>query len=418
MKRAGMIIAVLLIGLVSGCGDDDDVIITSDVLGYVDIDTSEFFDDRAPALAFDGTNYLVVYEDLNLTIVPAISNHNIIGVFVSPDPAIGAGTPFVIDIDNSNFTNDDLAPAVAFDKTNSRYLVVYQRETSPTNHDIFGALVDSTTGAVIGNPFPIDNDPSNDDIAPAVAFDKTTSTYLVVYQRVFSTDSDIQGAIVNATGTSITLFPIDDTLNIDDVAPSVASNGANYLVVYQRTINSTNHGIRGAIVDPTGPTVSLFGIDTTGFDDRVPRVAFDGVNLNYLVVYEETVTSTNHDIIGALVSTSGTGVGGGPITPFVIDDTTNLAGVPNDDRVPNVAFDGTNYLVVYQDLDPSFTDHDIIGARVDLAGNVLDFVFIDTSECDDLVPAVAFGATNFLVAYEEVACLTATHDIFGALVRP
>jgi hypothetical protein len=308
------------------------------VLSYVNIETSAN-DDRIPRVAFDGTNYLVVYQEDNG------ADHDVMGLFVSPGGAVGA--PFAID----NSAGDDLAPAVAFDGT--RYLVVYQRAVSGTNGDIVGALVDTAGAVQAGSPFDIDVTAS-DDRVPAVA--SNGPEFLVAFQRVVSgTNSDIRGAVVDPTITSTppTVTPFDvDAAVFDDRAPRVASGGTHYLVAYEE-VYPTDRDIRGALVTVAGLTaVSLFGIDAAvDFDDYAPAVAFDGTN--YLVSYTETHASTDHDIIGARVDSTGTVLSFG----FAIDSS------PFDDFSPSVAFGSTSYLVAYEEIFSS-ADHDIFGAIV------------------------------------------------------
>ena len=383
------IVTVLLMGLIGGCYSSNNYTpppLPPGVQGYVPIDQFAN-DDRIPQVAFDGTNYLVVYEE-------TLPGHDIIGALVSPSGAVLGGSSFFID----DSPNDDLAPAVAFDGTN--YLVVYQRMNT-TDHEIIGTFV--SLAGVPSAPFAIDNSP-NDDLAPAVAFDGTN--YLVVYEEtVSSTDHNIIGAQVSPAGVVLggSPFAIDNSGN-DDLTPKVTFGGGNYLAVYQETVSSTDHNIVGALVSTAGSPGSPFAIDSSANDDLAPAVAFDGTN--YLAVYQRTANPTNHDIIGAFVSSAGV-----PGPPSAIDNTTF------DDLVPAIAFDGTNYLVVYQETLTS-TNRDIIGTRVS-PGGIVDpnVVLIDTSGADDLVPAVAFGITNYLVAYEEIFSST-DHDIFGARVTP
>src|SRR5579863_1422623 len=194
MNRAIRIIAVLLIGLTGGCGGDynsSPVSPISDVIGYVNIDVSQF-DDRAPRVASDRVNYLVVYDE---TATP--SNHDIIGTLVSPDGIDLA----VVAIDTS--AADDRVPQIAFDGRN--YLVVYQHlPVGGANHNIVGAFVNPDTG-LAAPPFAIDNS-SNDNLAPAVAFNGTD--YLVVYERTASPGNhNIFGVLVDPTGAVGTPFP-------------------------------------------------------------------------------------------------------------------------------------------------------------------------------------------------------------------
>jgi hypothetical protein len=75
---------------------------------------------------------------------------------------------------------------------------------------------------------------------------------------------------------------------------------------------------------------------------------------------------------------------------------SNVAAEPAFERhyAPAVAFDGTNYLVVWQDGRGTY--YDIYGARVSRAGVVLDpgGFAISTATREQRMPAVAFDGTN------------------------
>ena len=78
-----------------------------------------------------------------------------------------------------------------------------------------------------------------------------------------------------------------------------------------------------------------------------------------------------------------------------------------------MAWNGTNFLVVWQDH-RSGTIDDIYGARVSAAGSVLDpaGIPISTAANDQLAPAVAWNGTDFLVVWED--CRSGTnYDIYG-----
>ena len=81
-----------------------------------------------------------------------------------------------------------------------------------------------------------------------------------------------------------------------------------------------------------------------------------------------------------------------------------------------MAFDGTNFLVVWAD-GRSGPSYDIYGARVSRAGAVLDGagIPISTAANDQFAPAVAFDGTNFLVVWTDGRS-GASYDIYGARV--
>src|SRR6476646_4902196 len=100
--------------------------------------------------------------------------------------------------------------------------------------------------------------------------------------------------------------------------------------------------------------------DYPAFGDQVlPSVAFDGTN--YLVVWQDHRSGTS-DIYAARMSPTGTLLdeGGFPISI-----------APDDQSAPRVAFGGTEYLVGWTDY-RSGSSPDIYGARVNTAGGVLD----------------------------------------------
>ena len=128
---------------------------------------------------------------------------------------------------------------------------------------------------------------------------------------------------------------------------------------------------------------SLPGLDAdpfTGHDESMPAptvvptsyagnqgyssVAFDN-DTTYLVVWADQFGTSSSGIFGARVTKSGT----------VLDWNGGIliSGAAYAQENPSVAYDGTNYLVTWQDArNWSSTHYDIYGARVNKAGVVLD----------------------------------------------
>src|SRR5438105_2997666 len=69
---------------------------------------------------------------------------------------------------------------------------------------------------------------------------------------------------------------------------------------------------------------------------------------------------------------------------------------------PAIAFDGTNYLVVWADSRLS-TDEDIYATRVNQSGTVLDTsgIQISATAGEQLHPTVAFVGSSYVVAWED-----------------
>jgi len=104
---------------------------------------------------------------------------------------------------------------------------------------------------------------------------------------------------------------------------------------------------------------------------------------------------------------------------FLVDTSITLMPGPYDRTLPAVAFDGSNFLVVWEDDRGFDWYYDIYGARVTPAGVVLDPTGIAICEAtdDQYCPAVGFNGPNFMVVWEDYRDGDYL-DIYGARVSP
>jgi hypothetical protein len=218
-----------------------------------------------------------------------------------------------------------------------------------------------------------------------------------------ATDPRIYGARVSRAGAVLDRLSIPRPMVANDQSsPAVAFDGVNYLVVWadRRSGTSDIYAARvsgaGVILDGAGTAVS-----TAAFDQSAPAVAFDGTN--FLLVWADHHSETGADISGARMSREGVVLDAVPIA---------VSTAENEQSRPVLAFDGTDYLVVWEDLrnDLDFENEhaDIYGTRVSRAGSVRDGSGIPISlpaDPGELVlrqaPGVAFDGTNHLVVWAE-----------------
>jgi hypothetical protein len=344
-----------------------------------------------PAIAFDGTNYLVVWYDYR-----GGSSTDIYGARVSAGGSVLDPAGIAI----CTAANDQFNPAIASDGAN--YLVVWEDYRGGSSTDIYGARV-SAGGSVLDPAGIAISTASSYQYSPAVAFDGTN--YLVVWNdyRYVSYNPDIYGARVSKGGSVLdpTGIAVSTAANPQEY-PAIASDGINYLVVWGDHRSGSSWDIYGTRVSASGSVLDPWGIAiSTGWGDHYdPAIAFDGTN--YLVVWDES-WSGSYDVYGARVSVSGS-----VLDPWGI-------GISAAAEYPAIAFDGINYLVVWQDP-RSGSSWDIYGARVSAGGAVLDpgGIAISTATNDQEVPAIAFDGTHYLVVWEDSR--SGSRDIYGARV--
>jgi hypothetical protein len=220
------------------------------------------------AIAFDGTNFLVVWE------YETESSSAFYGQLVTPAGAL-SGSEFLIGStvtgSGSNPSNDEKT-ALAFGTTN--YLFVWQIKASDTPEEwsTFGAFI-SRSGSVSGS-FAISqtNSPSYNPLS--VAFDGTN--YLAVWNRDTGpgypspTMWNIDARLVSPNGT----FPGNElTLATNQaITPSIAFDGANYLLnwIWSSQTNSTTqfpmfYQFLNRSASPIGPAFTIFPLGTNNF---------------------------------------------------------------------------------------------------------------------------------------------------------
>src|SRR5205807_5982299 len=94
----------------------------------------------------------------------------------------------------------------------------------------------------------------------------------------------------------------------------------------------------------------------------------------------------------------------------------SISAAANNQQAPALAFGAANYLVVWQDA-RSGTSQDIYGSRVSVGAGVLDpaGIAVATSAGDQTVPSVGYMGPNWLVAWQDNPS-AASSDIIGTRV--
>ncbi|HYH96685.1 Ig-like domain-containing protein, partial [Hyalangium sp.] len=349
------------------------------------------------AVASDGVDYLAVWaDDRNGT-----NNTDIYGTRVTSQGVVLDPSGLAI----SNAPVFQVDPSVAFD--GSRYLVAwYDSRTDSGGPDIYGTRV-TRTGLVLDPTGLSISNPSTDSsqVFPVVA--STGANFLVVWQQ----DSDMFGARVSG-GSGAVLDPgvLLTTVVNWQFAPDVATNGTNFLVVWHDTrgdvsdIYGTRVSLTGDILDPLGLALSTAVNSQTG-----AAVASNGTD--YLVVWQDqrNGATLGTDIYGARVTSGG----------VVLDSALNIVTQGNYYRSnPDVASNGADYFVVWSSNESPSSGSNIFGTTVTSTG-VVGTSGSGTTICgatgSQIRATLAFNGTNYLVVWTDLRN-TGGEDIYGNLV--
>jgi len=298
-----------------------------------------------------------------------------------------AGSPKVLPVNGFSITSasgDQRFPALAHDSKN--FLVVWQ-DGRGSDQDVYARRVSPSGGLLGSGDFFISKDGDNQEV-PAVAFDG--ANHLVVWQDGTGASKTIAGRQVKPDdtllGAASIKFPLAST-GWAAAYPAVVYGGSQFLVVW------SDDDIVGVRVSTGGKVkeTSAFSITTALAHQGKPTAAFDGVN--YLVAWDDhRNTTASPDVFSSRVS-----AGGKVLTPKDVD----VSQLPSAYSVaPAAAFDGTNYLVVWADQRGG--NENIYGARISPAGKVVTLgIAISTAIGDQGYPAVAFDGTRYLVVWQD-----------------
>jgi hypothetical protein len=284
-------------------------------------------------LAYDGTNYLAALVVGNVGAVSEVGAQ-----LVSPAGSVSGS---LINV-GSGLVYPPPWPGVAFG--GGTFLEVWSDGNLKSGVDMFGQRI-SAAGAKVASRFPLLASVGSHGFQTVCALCSGGGHFLVVWKDGAS--SELYGQIVTAGGgLSGSEFLISGQPQKHNWA-AVASDGTNFLVVWQNNPNGVNETY-GELISSSGSPGSPFQISqTTSLDSYYPlTAAFDGSN--YLVVWDsDTLDDANGNgldwtFYGRLVSP------GGALSASEVV----LAGDPGSTNYdvqsfPNLAFDGQNYLLVW-----------------------------------------------------------------------
>lgn len=241
-------------------------------------------------------------------------------------------------------------------------------------------------------PIAIGND---NTFSGGAAFDGTN--YLIGITGDLTSSDNITAQLVSAAGS---LVGSRISLGRRGGDPVIAFDGSNYLVAWS---NIAKDSIYGQFINPSGilsGSSFVIAYNINGHK-QAERIIF-GDNA-YMVIYK------NNDIIyGQCVGKLGNLIGSATqISQSAVND--------ND-----IAFDGTNYLVVWAKRPTISTvaDEDIYGQFISQSGVLVgaNFIIDDGNYASDNPLSVSFDGSRYLVAFHEQAAAGGGWNLFAHFI--
>ncbi|MCX5752258.1 MAG: T9SS type A sorting domain-containing protein [Candidatus Krumholzibacteria bacterium] len=295
-----------------------------------------------PSVAFDGSNYLLIWME---------GNGDVEGQFVSSSGGL-VGTPFAI---ATSASYERAAYSIAFG--DSDYLVVFAAGVEHKEY-LYGQRV-SKSGTLIGSKIQISGNYAREN---AIAFDGTN--YLVTWVRQLDPrgENDIYGQFVGKTGTLTGgNFLIVGGPYYRDNPISLAFDGARYLVAFhEQEFSVQMWNLFARFITTAGAIEETIAISGGAQDPALPVVAFGGDR--YLITWMQ---QSNFSVMGRIYNPSGIPIA----SPFVIFGSL-------DNKVPiGWSIYGDNaFLAVATRVDTMwvFTDGDVYGSIIEPVTGIED----------------------------------------------
>jgi len=293
---------------------------------------------------------------------------------------------------------DNLNPDVAYDATNGVYLVVWERISSSTDHDIFGQRV-SANGTFVG-AFILIEGGTDYATKPSVANVNQTDRFLVAYQKAAGSAGPFDvfaRAVDAATGAVSAALTVAGNAG-DDIDPDVGGNrvfnilggGARAIVVWEWVGFGVQARVVSVPASPAAPTNVTGGFAVSvGAGVGNPSISkHGGAGSRCLVVWNlEPAVAGQNTIQGRVVDFTGA-----LLTP--VGGISNQLGLAEAD--PGVdTKDGTEFLVAW------VRGPDLVRRKMMFSGNSLvtagtvSTLAVVSSEA----PEVGYTGEEYLVSW-------------------
>ena len=325
-----------------------------------------------PVVTFDGTDFLVTWR----------SYLNVYGrKYGKTGAPVGARLTLA-----TSPTGNLYDFHTTFDGT--RHLVVWSAYNQVDSTDIFARRFDKAMTALDGGNLTVAIGPTYDE-RPRVAFDG--QDFLITWTRA----NQLMGARMNTNGGLLDA-PINLATNTNSFYDaSLASDGLGSLVVNGEYVSPVGYDVNATrVAKPPAPGVTAVVLSRAANSQTEPAVAWSGVSH-----YSAWIDSRDGrpGLWGSRL-----GVDGQPQPPTKLVSDAKYTQLTR----PRVASDGSGFLVVFFAYDQSTGRRAIRGLRVDAAGipssaGVFEVTTLNPNVYEYLDPDVSFDGTNYLIVWQQ-----------------
>jgi hypothetical protein len=327
----------------------------------------------ASSVVYDGTNYFAIWQDWRS------GDYDIYGARLDEFGQILDSPPIPICHDSGRQWMSAVAPG------DTSHLAVWSDDRDVR---IYGKRV-SFAGTVLDSPSIQIGTGGGYRICPAVAYDG--ENWLCVWQdgRHGITNYDIYGTRVTASGEVLEPggIPISTAASFEQ-HPSVGFGNGLYFVAWDdNRAGPYCYGARvttdGVVLDPSG-----IHLGYTPMTSAFPSVASDGTN--FLVVFQASPPDDwgMSDIHGTIVDTAGT-----VLTTLIVSSGHDI-----EMKAAVARYDGSDFIVMWQD--DRNDDSNIRGAKVSSEGVVVDSFEVVSVSGSQTLPDLAWsGDDQFLLTF-------------------
>ncbi len=361
--------------------------------------------DIAPAIAFNGTDYLVVWSETSNA--SGSASRDIFAMRVDTSGQVRDPMPIAV----STATGEQQLPQVTRQGTD--WLVVWQDGRGATQ-DIYAARV-AANGTVLDTTGVAVSTAAGNQTGPAAVCDGTATNCLVTWQDERATPRVYGARMQGSTVVDVSGVPFGVAATAA-CAAKPASDGTQFMVTWTDSPTScavsATPVVRVQRLDVTGPAVGTAQVvSSSARRQNSPSIDYDGSG--YFITWQEGFPGPFNQefIFGRRIDTNGV-----PTAPPVLltNRSGTLTALPWQTQ-PSAAFDGTNATVVWRETNDS--NLPIVGARFTPDGIQLDTPpqVLCVGAGSRIFPTLSYGAGHSFVSW--VALLPSIH-LEGLFFRP